>query len=58
MVTVRRDEKSILNYFLELTRVAIPVLRDKSCDVGKRAAAGGEYAGYFAQIARRFVAPR
>jgi hypothetical protein len=47
MVMIRRDEKAILRYFLELTRTALPVLRGE-------ASVTGIYADYFAEIARRF----
>jgi histone-lysine N-methyltransferase SETD3 len=58
MVMVRRDEKSILNYFIELTRLALPTLRDETSAIGDQAAADGDYSGYFAEIARLFERER
>lgn len=55
MIKVRRDEKSILNYFLELTNIALPVLRDESRDLSEHAGAGSPYVGYFAEIGPRFA---
>jgi histone-lysine N-methyltransferase SETD3 len=52
MVNIRRDEKAILNYFLDLTKIALPLLRDKACDIGKHPAARSAYADYFSELAR------
>jgi histone-lysine N-methyltransferase SETD3 len=50
MVLVRRDEKIILNYLLDLTRIALPALRGEPCDPSEHAAKGKPYAKYFAKI--------
>lgn len=52
IVMVRRDEKVILKYFLDLAQTAFPLLQDAFCDVGKYAAAGNAYSDYFADVVR------
>jgi histone-lysine N-methyltransferase SETD3 len=54
-VKVRHDEKIVLNYFLDLTRTALPVLRDPLRDVNDYAAEGKPYADYFADVGRGLV---
>jgi histone-lysine N-methyltransferase SETD3 len=51
VVMIRRHEKIILKYFLGLAQTALPLLQDPSRDIGKHAA-GGRYAGYFADLVR------
>jgi histone-lysine N-methyltransferase SETD3 len=54
MVKVRRDEKVILNYWLDLTRTALPALAKDVFDVSGHTATGSVYADYFAEIGQRF----
>lgn len=50
VVMVRRDEKSILTYFLELAKTALPILHHAPCDAGRYATAAMPYAEYFSHL--------
>jgi histone-lysine N-methyltransferase SETD3 len=49
-IMVRRDEKVILKHYLDLADMALPLLRDDSCDLNQYAAAPATYCGYFSEL--------
>jgi protein-histidine N-methyltransferase len=51
IILIRHDEKTVLNYFLELAKAALPLLKDASCDLSAHAVGEGRYADYFAELA-------
>jgi hypothetical protein len=53
-IVVRRDEKVVLKHYLDLAHMALPRLRDASCDLNQYAAAPAIYCDYFAELARSF----
>jgi protein-histidine N-methyltransferase len=51
-VMVRHGEKLVLKNFIDLARVAIPMLQDESLNLGESAAPEERFADYFAEIGR------
>jgi protein-histidine N-methyltransferase len=49
-IIVRRGEKIVLKYFLDLAATALPVLRDASSNLSEHAAEGMPFALYFADV--------
>jgi histone-lysine N-methyltransferase SETD3 len=54
VVMVRRDEKIILQHFLELRQTVLPLLQDESCDLAQYATGGTPFAAYFADLVKSF----